>query len=197
MTLSYIVSIDYTKLKAGLVTVDRHTSSFDCGAMKDNGVVGVIIEAGYLFQPNHRKVINYRNPKLYNQVEACMLSDMPFGYYTTVRANTEDEVKEEMYQFSFMIRKYPPALGAWLILDFPSGNKAKNDRFLDIYKTQLIRLGLKELIGVYVNQSQLNLINWSKHQKDWHLWIDQHVSDVSEINQLLDPTFFDMAGRYS
>ena len=71
-----------------------------------------------------------------------------------------------------------------------------NDNILITYKSELIRLGLKNKIGIQCSESFLSKITWSVHQRDWLLWTIHHVSKLSELDKLLDPTFFDIKEKY-
>lgn len=191
------IEIDYKKLKPYVITVSRSTPSLNFSALRDAGVIGGIYESGYLFNSWHMKEDTFRNPRLYDQLKLAVDAKFDFGYYMPARARTEEECKEEIYELSFIVRKYPPALGVWLILDFPQRVKTTNDRLLDCYYKELVRLGLKAKIGIYGTEQQLNKINWSKHQLKWFFWLNEHVKKLEDIDKLLDPTFFDMEGRYT
>ena len=191
------IEIDYTKLKPYVITVSRSTPTYNYTTAKNAGVIGAILEAGYLFNGWHTRMSTFRNPRVYSQVSQIQSAELDFGYYMPARARTEADCKEEIYELSFIVRKYPPALGVWLWLDFPQRVKTTNDRLLNCYYNELVRLGLKAKVGIYGTEDQLRLINWSKHQTKWFLWLNEHVKNLDEINKLLDPTFFDMEGRYT
>lgn len=189
------VNIDYTKLNPYILTIDRTVDDVDMDLMKENGVVGYLIEGGYLFTSNHVKVNYFRNPRLVEQMEWMDKDKTPFGFYMIARAKNEDEVDEEMYEFSFLIRKYPPMFGAWLVLELPN-TKEVNNRLIQRYYKALVRLGLKQKIGFYNTKEQLDKqIDWEKFQNDWFLWAVKPVDNMSEIDKLLDPEFFDMDGN--
>ena len=112
------------------------------------------------------------------------------------RAKTVKEAQDEMYQLSFLIRKYSPTLGVWVVMQIDGGSIQNNDNILNTYKSELIRLGLKNKIGIQCSESFLSKITWSVHQRDWLLWTIHHVSKLSELDKLLDPTFFDIKEKY-
>lgn len=192
------LTIDYSKLKPYIITIDRNTSSnLNFSKLKSNGVVGCMIEGGYLYTSGHTEVDTFRSPKAYSQAEIVSSNKLPHGYYMIARAKNESEAKKEMYEFSFLLRKHAPALGAWIVPAFTSSNKSSNDNIMNTYKFELYRLGLKSKIGIYATQKQLDLINWSKHKNDWILWLNSHISSKSQLQQLLYPEFFDMEGKYT
>ena len=182
------VQIDYTKLSSYIVTVDRNTVNTNYNALKNIGMVGIMIEAGRLYSSSHTQ-LNYRNPKLDDQARAASKFNVPFALYSEVRAQSIDEAKKELYELSFCIKKYPPLLGVWLKL-FLTKAKSINNSILDTYYNELVKLGLKDRIGLYVTESQLNQIDWTKYQNKWYLWLNRHVKSLDEINQLLTPEFF-------
>ena len=189
------VSIDYKKLNPYVITIDRNTdiNKIDIDLLKENGVIGFLVEGGYLFSGNHIKMDYFRNPKIVEQMDFIEENKIPFGLYMNARARTLEDVDEEIYEFSFLIRKYPPMFGAWLILNL-SGSKSTNGVLIKRYQKLLERLGLKGKIGFYVTEEQLNQIDWEEFQNDWYLWIVKPIDDVSEIDKLLEPEFFDMDG---
>ena len=185
--------IDYEALDPYIVTIDRNTKSVNYSALKDLGVSGVMIEAGVLYDSAHQE-ISYRNPQLDTQAHAASDADVPFALYTDVRSKSVDEAKKELYELSFCVRRYPPALGVWLRLNLTK-SKSVNNKIIDTYYTELVKLGLKGKIGFYATESQLDKIDWRKYSEDWYLWLDKHVSRMGDIDQLLTPEFFVLGGR--
>ncbi len=180
--------IDYTQIDAYIITVSRKSPDIDLKKLKDVGVTGVMIESGSLYDSIHMKR-SYRNPKLDYQIRAAVDAELPFAFYHEVRSKTVKEAKKELLELQFCIQKYNPVLGVWLRLLFNNSSKINND-ILNVYQEHLIQLGLKYKIGLYVTRNELKKIDWEKHCNDWLLWLDDHVSDVSEFQRLLDPEFF-------
>jgi len=79
----------------------------------------------------------------------------------------------------------------WLKLDLV-GSVAMNDMIIEKYQDILWRSGLKGKIGFYVTRDQLSKVSWDKWQETFYLWLVDHISDMSEMNQLLTPEFFDL-----
>lgn len=183
-----ISSIDYEAIDPYIVRIDRNTKSVDYSALKRSRVSGVIIEAGVLYDNTHKE-ISYRNPKLDEQAHAASDADVPFALYTDVRARSIAEAKKELYELSFCVRRYPPALGVWLRLNLVK-SVSQNNKIIDTYYTELVKLGLKDKIGFYATKKQLKQIDWSKYCDTWYLWWDSHVNEISEIDRLLTPQFF-------
>lgn len=191
------MEVDYKQLKPYVITLTRNSPKISSyKKLMDAGVSGVIIEAGYLYNEEHKKSKVYRNPKAYDQAQQALDAGLPIGWFTYARAQNKPEATEEMYELSFEIRKYSPMMGAWLKLDFADKKPANNDIIINIYKDALIRLGLKGKIGLQCSKSTLKTITWSQQQNDWGLWIIDHVKNAGELSTLLNPAFFDMENKY-
>lgn len=180
--------VDYSKLTPYIATLTRYTSSVNMSRLKLMGVCGVLIEAGYLYDSAHNKV-TFNSPKAAEQVKQCESADMPWGFYMTAKARSVDEASEEMYYFSFPIRKYPPVLGAWLELDLVK-SETLNNMIVDRYYEELVRLGLKSKIGFYATDSQLSKITWTKYNDEWLLWLNRHVTSMADLKEQVTPAFF-------
>ena len=177
-----------------MVTINRNSpTNINYNALKNLGVVGVMVEAGYLYDNANREVERYRNPNIDNQIRAINRAELPYALYADCRAKDTQQARKEMYQLSFVINKYPPALGVWILLNI-SSTVSINDKIMDVYYNYLYKLGLKDRVGIYATESQLNKITWSKHYDKWCLWLNKHVSNLSEIDTLLTPDFFDVEG---
>lgn len=188
----YIASasdVNWDYLSYYIATLDRYSPEVDYKSLKENNLGGVIIEAGYLYNAAHIEQY-YRNPKIHEQCIAASQADVPFGLYCDCKARTIAEAKKEIYQLSFCIRKYPPVLGMWVHFQLVK-SKSVNDSIIDYYKNELIRLGLKGMIGILATEKELETFSWKdKHEKDWELWLNKHVDSVNAIETLLTPEFF-------
>lgn len=182
-------TINYEVLDPYLITLDRTSpDGINFSRLKDIGVVGVLIEAGYLYNSIHSEV-TFNSPKLESQVQACIDADLPFGLYFDAKARNTTEAKNEMYRLSFPIRIYPPALGVWIHPKLP-GSKVTNSNIIDTYYKELTRLGLQDRVGFYCTRTELNSIDWDKYQDTWYLWLNDHIDTVSDLETLLVPQFF-------
>lgn len=189
------VEIDYTKLKPFVITLDRNTPDVKYDKMKELGVVGVVLEGGYLYSSQHR-VVQFRNPNIRKQADAASKANLKYGIYMIARARNIVEVNAEMDEFASLLKVTAPKLGVWLQLQLATTSQEFNDKLITRYKERLYTLGFKGQIGLYTTETQLKKITWSKHHDEWALWIIDHLSDLDDLDQLLDPVFFDMEGRY-
>lgn len=189
---STIVASDNDTFTPYIVTVSRSTSdSFSYADLKQNQVSGVILEAGYMFDEIHIKQQHFENPRLRYQMTNVQNCGLPHGFYMIGRARTVAEAKDEMYWFSFPIRRYPPSLGVWIQLDL-SGTKSENNKIIDEYYKCLYRLGFRNKMGFIADRGHLKKIDWDKYQDFWYLWLIQHVKDLSELENAETPEFFDL-----
>lgn len=185
------VEPNYKDIKSYMVTLNGSALSVDYEALRGIGVIGVMLNAGHLYDGSHMEVNHFVNPSLAEQVAAAKQANMPYAFYTTVRARNVQEANLELKWLRIYIQKYTPPLGVWLKLEL-SAAKSMNDMIIDRYKTLLTASGLKGKMGFYVTRSQLQAISWDKWQDDYLLWLIDPVKDISEIEQILTPKFFDL-----
>ena len=180
--------INYDYLDPYIITIGRNTGKLDYKGLKEYGVVGELIEAGKLYDDVHQEVY-FRNPKLEQQCEEASNEDLPFGLYMDARARSVQEAEKELYQLSFCIREYPPALGMWFHLQLIMSVET-NNKIIDRYYKEMVRLGLKDHIGFYVTRDELKQITWEDYYEDWYLWLVDYVQNIDELDQLMTPQFF-------
>lgn len=171
-----------------LATISRTVKNIDYAAMKSEGVVGVCLEAGYLYDVTHAEV-KYDNPRLYEQVDGARKVNMAVALNAITRARSVEEAKREIYYLALCVRSTVPELGVWLYINLVN-NKSVNDDILDTYRSGLERLGLSGKIGIYATKAQLSRISWDRHSNDWWLWIDSHLSSIGNLSELVTPHFF-------
>lgn len=189
MYITSAADVNWDYLDYYVATLDRYSPEVNYDQLKKNNLGGVIIEAGYLYNAAHVEQY-YRNPKIHEQCIAASQADVPFGLYCDCKARSIAEAKKEIYQLSFCIRKYPPVLGMWVHFQLVK-SKSVNDSIVDYYKNELIRLGLKGMIGILATEKELETFSWKdKHEKDWELWLNKHVDSINAIETLLTPEFF-------
>lgn len=186
MTIESI--LDYKNINPYIAVFSRKSPDIDMKKLKHMGVIGIMIESGYLYDAIHIEH-EYRNPKLEKQVNLAIKSDLPFAFYHEVRAKSLVEAEKELSELKLCIQKYQPVLGIWLSLLF-NNPKYMNNKIVDKYKSYLENLGLKNKIGFYVTREELKKIDWKDRCNDWYLWLIDHVNDISDIECLLDPSFF-------
>ena len=190
MLLSGQSFIQTNNIDPYIIITDRNSQDVNYPMMKQKGIVGALLEAGYLYDVAHIKV-RYQQSRLRNQILEAIRENMPYGLYGTVRSRSIEEAREELYELSLIIRTYTPLLGLWMKLEFATA-RTTNDAILNEYYKQLVDIGLKGQLGIYVTRSQLNQITWSNHCDNWFLLLNEHVPTFDDIDQLLTPSFFDV-----
>ena len=184
--------IDTSKIDEFVLTLNRNSPiDLNYNKLKKIGVIGSVIEGGYLYDSNHNEQV-YRNPNLGEQVKNLSKYNLNFGLYFDVKSKSLDEANKELYHLSLCVRKYSPLMGVWLRLKF-NNTKTINHQILDRYYFQLVRLGLKDKVGLYVTKSELDKINWTKYKDTFYLWVNSHLSSVDNINELETPEFFKLS----
>ena len=185
-------SLDGTSFNPYVAVLDRYSPTVDYSKFEENRIVGAIVEAGYLFDSYRtQRKLTFESSSLRSQIAGLQSANLPFGLYTVGRGKSASDAQEEMYQFSFPLRRYSPKLGAWIQLDL-RGNKATNDDVLDRYRYELVRLGFQGQMGIMCDMKMLEKISWSSFQNDFNLYLVDHVSSTSELDGLLQPEFFDV-----
>ena len=185
------VEPDYKEIQSYMITLDRTSKKVDYEALRGIGVVGTMLEAGYMYDQSHMEVNTFVSPALASQVAAAKEADMPYSLFTYTRARNIKDANLELKWLRIYIQKYVPPLGVWLKLEL-ANDISMNDMIVGRYKTLLEASGLKGKIGFYVTRQQLVKITWSKWQEDFLLWLVDYVDNVDEFEKLLDPTFFDL-----
>lgn len=181
-------SINVQNLTPYIVTLDRNSPSVSYDVLKNSGVVGLMIEIGYLFTPiTHLKQGTLHNPKLMSQINFAKENSLDYGFIYYGRAQTKDDVKAEVADMSAIIRLNYAKLGIWIKPD-----STVTDALLDVYYDELEKLHVTDRVGLYCERSYLNKIKWSKHYLNWYLWLIEPVKNISELDELLTPEFFDV-----
>lgn len=181
--------IDQDKISPYIITLDRRSRNLDFNQLQTLGVVGVIIEAGSLYDVTH-KVVNYRNPILHSQALSVTEAGLRFGLFSDVKARNTAEAIKELSELRKCILMYPPTLGMWLRLCL-TRTVTTNDAILDKYCEELNRLGLKGRIGIQCTRDDLKYISWDKHKENYYLWLVDHINSTDNIQELLIPEFFE------
>lgn len=188
---TYALPTDPSDIHAYVVSVDRNTKSINAEKLKELQIIGMFIEAGYLYDVAHVEQDTYVSPKLDSQVSLAKKNKIAYGIYAIVRSRNTQEAAEELKWLRIYIQKYVPTLGCWLKLEL-SNSTATNDQIIAKYKDILERSGLKGKMGFYATRKQLSKITWSRWQNDFLLWLVDPVDNISEIDQILTPRFFDL-----
>lgn len=191
--LSKYLNIDWKKFNPYVLIVDQG-SKFQIEQVSKHNVVAFIIEAGWLYSSGTQTVRSvFDNPELsiiLNRNKS-LKSPLPYGMFMYARAKSADQAKEEMYWFSFPVRKYNPQLGIWFQLDI-NNVKSINDQCLQRYYDDGVRLGFKSKMGIICTKKILKTISWeNKWSEKFFLITIDHVTKESDIQKLFDPSFFD------
>lgn len=185
--------IDTTKLYPYIVSIDRNVSDINFAKLIDFGVVGIIVESGYLYDFRHLQLDNYTNPMLSKQIKYIREANLPFGFYTITRARDVEESNLELKNLVPLLQTYSPMLGVWVKLDFmPNQIKSVNDSIIDNYRYVLSsdRVGFRNALGIYTTEQKLKMISWERHCRDWYLWLERQIDDLDNLQKLLTPENF-------
>lgn len=187
------LTVNWEALNPYIVAISKDTKKFDPKLLKGKKVIGCVIQAGEYLNKNRAVNSTFRSPKVYEQTKACIENNLDFGYWLTSRVKSAAEVEKEMYQLSFLVRKYPPTMGVWIDIGFDN-KKHLNDIIFTQYEKELVRLGMSDKMGIHCNRKFLDKFSWSSFQDRWWLWLDDPVKHTSDFEKLLDPKFFDTDG---
>ena len=191
-TTSAVVPIEYdAECMAPYIAVVSRNYELNYEKAKENRIFGCIFEAGKLFDTRHNRLKVFASPKIDKQCNECVAANMPYGLYFQSNARTETEAKEEIYYLSFILNRHPPKLGVWIdITSYSKDYKSRNNKILDVYKTRLWDLGLKENIGLYAKTNIYDIIDWKAKSLDWLLWLYKPVTDIKVLDNNITPSFF-------
>lgn len=155
-------------------------------------ISAVMLEAGNLFDVGHNMLKHFENPLLKDQVKQAKDAGLEWGIYFNSRARTVEEADEELFWLSIVISRFPPFAGVWIHPTIQN-DKVKTNQVIAKYHKELVRLGFNSRMGFKLNRSELSKLDWEKHHKDWFLWLEDHLTDISEFTDLkfnLVPQFF-------
>lgn len=158
-------------------------------ALRQLGVVGVMLNAGERFNSNHERV-DYRTTTIYQQTLEVKAASLPYAYYYTTHCRSIAELREEAYWFYFVVSKYPPKLGVWLRCQFDV-NSTLAQQFVEEWYLFFVDWGLKSKCGLYCTKDQATKIAWPKQKTYMPLWLEGELTDsVCPDDELLTPSFF-------
>lgn len=181
--------LDYTKISPYIAIPDRTVQHLDTEQLSKSGVIGVLLEAGHLYDDIHMKRNNYRNPYLEQLVKETQSGNIPYGITAVVSARTVDEANLELRELTLCLRKYKPEFGVWLKPEFPE-RSLNIASILDRYHEVLTNLGFRGQIGIIVTPQQLKLLPWDSMCDTWYLCISDTVDSMDELQCILTPEFF-------
>lgn len=176
--------------KKYIATVSGYSAHIpNYSSFKSKDILGVIVEVGKLVKSSSNIKNKFESTYLDKHMGAILSCGIPYGFYFDSNVLSSNDVKEEVYEFSFILRKYPSKLGVWVHSDF-SNSIPNNDMILNEYHKRFMLLGLKDQIGIYCKRDALRRISWSSHKDKWWLWlVDQFKSD-SQFSDPIDYSIF-------
>lgn len=181
--------LDYSSFTPYIATIPPSVKSFDGNKLKSKGVIGVALNSGTYFDSVHIAKSTYRNPNLENQVTCTVKAGLAFSLYTELRSKSIADADLELDNLQLCVQKFNPNMGVWIQIGLNNSKSINND-IIDRCKKRFTMMGLKNQIGLYCTKKQLESIDWKARSDDWLLWINDHVSDVSEFSTVLTPEFF-------
>ena len=174
-----------------VVTISESTKRIDIEALRRNKVSAAFLHAGYLYNSLHANRHTYEASNLASQFASVKQYDFPRGLIATVRARNIAEAREECKWLHLVVEKYPADLGIWLDCEF-TNDKQTNGHILDIYLDEFRRWGVDTKCGLYINRNQLAKIDWNVYQVYFYLWLVDHSSSIPNVNDIIDPQFFNI-----
>ena len=194
---SYTTGYNFTPY---IARVGPNANKVDYPALVSAKVSGMMFCAGWLYNDYHaghtpRK--EYVNPHLKDQIAACEEAGYPYGLYAIVRAKNRIEADRECRDLYYVVSKYPPRLGLWLLLDMHnSPPPTMNEIVLDCYYKYITDWGLNAKCGLYLDKGSILQIDWNKYQNKFYLWLEDHITDqhtLDSINdEVLKSSFFEV-----
>ena len=155
-------------------------------------ISAVMLEAGNLFDVGHNKLKHFESPLIKEQVKQAKDAGLEWGIYFNGRARTVEEADDEMFWFSLVVSRFPPYAGVWIHPTIQK-DKTKTNQVIDKYHKELVRLGFNSKMGFKLTRDELSKIDWDKYHKEWYLWIEDPLTDISDFTDLkfnLTPQFF-------
>lgn len=194
---SYTTGYNFTPF---IACVGPNARKVDYPALVSAKVSGMVFCAGWLYDDyrvGHVPRKEYVNPHLQDQIAACEAAGYPYGLYAIVRAKNRIEADQECKDLYYVISKYPPRLGLWLLLDMHnSPPPTMNETVLDCYYKYITEWGLSAKCGLYLDKSRILQIDWRKYQNKFYLWLVDHINNqhtLDTINdEVLKSSFFEV-----
>jgi len=174
-----------------VVTVSESAKQVNIEALRANKVSAVFLHAGHLFDAGHKNRHTYEAPNLAAQMADVNKYDFPRGLIAKMEARNIQEAKEECKWLHLVIEKYPADLGIWLDCKF-TNNKQVNGYILDVYLDEFKKWGVDNKCGLYIGRHELTQIDWDTYQVYFYLWLVDHSQNIPSVNEVIDPTFFDI-----
>lgn len=183
--------VDPSTFSPYLANIASDCTSFDCEKMKAKGVACVMLHGGMYYDVTHMpRTSGYIYSNLKSQIAEVTKHGLPWGMIVGVRARNVAEAVIECVELKKLLKKYRPSLGVWLQLDLYSKVNAVNNSILDKYYETLQEFKLHNQCGLYCNRTTLKEIDWEIYQSKFYLWIDDRMSNLSILDNVLTPSLF-------
>lgn len=183
--------INTQKFTPYVVTISEDVKRINIESLRRNKVSAVFLYAGHLYDSIHQNRHTYEAHNLSSQMSDVKKYDFPCGLIAKVKARNIAEAKEECKWLHIVVEKYPTDLGIWLDCEFTNDTKV-NGYILDTYLNAFKKWGVDTKCGLYINRKQLAKIDWKIYQVYFYLWLVDHSSNIPNVNQIVDPGFFDV-----
>ena len=191
--LNLNLNLNPTNFNPFIAVFDR-SADVNYKALNDLRVIGAIIEAGYRFDSNGKRTTKFDNPNIAEQIKQLEKYEIPYGMYTIGRAKNATDAETEISYFKYQMYRHPPKLGAWINIVNLNNSKKINDVVMTQYNKSLTNLGFRGKMGIMCTRKDLEKISWDKWQDEFFLYLIDHLKELDEINNLLDPALFDTDG---
>ena len=109
-SMLFPVTLDYTLLKPYVARLTHEVTDVNWAALQACRVSGVILEAGWLFSNTHVKQQQFMSPNLLTLMPLVEEHKLPHGFYFLGRAHNVVEAHQEIYELSYIIRRWPVSL---------------------------------------------------------------------------------------
>lgn len=183
--------IDYKQINQYAATVDMSVKDIDIKPLRNIGVTYICVEIGLTYDAAHNEMQRFRNPNLDTIIRRAKAADMPYALYAEVSGRNNAEIDKEIYNIRLAVQKYAPPIGLWIKPAYVTNSVSDNDARLERYYKQFVRMGLTGKVGLYCTKTLLEKFTWKGKWCDlFYFWMDDHVSDLDELNRLLIPEFF-------
>lgn len=183
--------IDYKQINQYAATVDMSVKDIDIQSLRNIGVTFICAEIGLTYDAAHNEMQRFRNPNLDTIIRRAKASGMPYALYAEVSGRNNVEIDKEIYNIRLAVQKYAPPIGLWIKPAYTTNSTSDNDERLERYYRAFVRMGLTGKVGLYCTKSLLEKFTWKGKWCDFfYFWMDDHVSDLDELNRLLLPEFF-------
>ena len=183
------IAVGAIKPYMAIIDPTADPKDFDCYALRNIGVIGLLMYAGTLYDQYHNVTKPYKNKYLKAQMEKVYEARSLFGLLATTRARSLQEAKSEIYWLYFVIAKYPPKLGIWLEPDLSVDNNRARE-IIELYYKYFVRWGLIDKCGLYCTSAQARKIDWENFADRMSLWLNEPLDNTDYVDELLTPSLF-------